>query len=153
MYTAQLHAQLRVTRARTHIHTWARTNPPTRAHTCAQSRPSGHSLACGHALANAHGTVARMPLPTAGGHGGYDLPAWLQFLVTLGIGNTPWSGEAPRGGGAFCARSWAQVIIICTRAGIMAVERSQAHVETNSLVWCVTVPPPAASSKTHYIHQ
>jgi hypothetical protein len=28
-----------------------------------------------------------------GGHCGYLLPHWLQFLVTLGIGNTPWSGE------------------------------------------------------------
>lgn len=29
-----------------------------------------------------------------GGHCGYRLPDWLQFLVTMGMGNTPWSGEA-----------------------------------------------------------
>jgi hypothetical protein len=35
---------------------------------------------------------------SAGGHCGYDMPAWLQFLVTWGIGNTPWSGGQQQGG-------------------------------------------------------
>jgi sterol desaturase/sphingolipid hydroxylase (fatty acid hydroxylase superfamily) len=29
-----------------------------------------------------------------GGHCGYHMPAWLQFLVTLGVGNTPWSASS-----------------------------------------------------------